>query len=426
MDTNLGLYRYWWILVVLQVVLFLPYMFLLHFVSLCRCRPAEVQWWNYMLLYFQASFWLWVIYLAQCGQCGFYPGRPMIIAAIVCAVLLYLCNLTSFFGREDKAIWNRITMDTFRRYQSQAMLHPPQLQFSGEAFHTETDWQGHGSNRKRKTTKITTYTGSETLQYGAWMDISHLPDMEPLTDNDRVIINFTFEQYPGDPYTEETVRRVKQNYRDFLSKLDVSTSEHHEKIAALEVVDGEPRGKLVWGNEQKYTQDIENQIKVEKEAEIFSMLIRQRKKMLEKKDEDEKDGKHYTCLVVSDNDATLPWYMNKVLMVILNLLVISVLLKMFITCKTKKRNFTLTKLYYCDPNQSQPPFHDNRGRVVYENLLPTQEGNVLLSRFNDISKQANCHLVNVAQTRDPQTAQSDSPGISPMYVPPPAVNPNYQ
>jgi len=128
MDTNLGLYSYWWILVVLQVVLFLPYMFLLYFVSLCRCRPGEVQWWNYMLLYFQASFWLWVIYLAQCGQCGFYPGRPMIIAAIVCAVLLYLCNLTSFFGREDKAIWNRITMDTFRRYQSQAMLHPPQKQ----------------------------------------------------------------------------------------------------------------------------------------------------------------------------------------------------------------------------------------------------------------------------------------------------------
>lgn len=352
----------------------------------------------------------------------------MIIAGIVCAVLLYLCNITSFFGSEDKAIWNRITMDMYLRYRSAALLHPPQVQFSGEAFHTETDWQGHGRNRKRKTRKVTTYTGSEELQYGGWVDHSHIPEMEPVTGQDRVIVNFTFEQYPGDPYTEEAVRRVKHNYREFLSKLDTSYTEHQEKIAALEVAGGEPRGKLVWGNEQKYTQDIESQIKVEKEAEIFSMLIRQRKKMLENKDDDEKDGKHYTCLVVSDDDATLPWYMNKVLMVILNLLVISVLLKMLISCKTKKRNFTLKKVYYCNPNRAQPPFHDTRGRVVYENLLPEQEGNDLVSRFSEVSKQTNCHLVPVYQTpvQSPDPQPTPGPGLAPIYSPQQPVNPNYQ
>jgi len=90
--TNFYLYSYWWITIIAQILSFFLFAILWGFLSRsCPCLDKQDD--VMPVLYFQASFWTWMIYLILGASCKIWAGEPLMVTGIIFASILYIFSL---------------------------------------------------------------------------------------------------------------------------------------------------------------------------------------------------------------------------------------------------------------------------------------------------------------------------------------------
>eukprot|EP00092_Neocalanus_flemingeri_P006056 GFUD01006527.1.p1 GENE.GFUD01006527.1~~GFUD01006527.1.p1 ORF type:complete len:339 (-),score=77.30 GFUD01006527.1:141-1157(-) len=334
------------------------------------------------------------------------------ITGIIFVILAYLTHWSLVCqSDEDKAIRRRNTVQELHNYFETAKNMSPRDKISGTAYHYEHEVDHNG---KRKRVKRSSYEGEETFIYDKWLDQSEFPDIGPITkENPITIVAFTFECEPGDSYTAEELETFKSNYKSYVEQLDSNTGKFRHWIQVL-VGSKSETFRTTFVKKNKKEEDDNNEDKDEKEQS------ENKEDKLEALDED--DSKHIFS-VTGEGNFELPWYMNKTLLLFLNILCMSFLLKVMINIKAKKYHFVIKKLFFSDPrnpkknytfisNPVMPYMGPGRDQMplvsstqptgVYARTNQTVvqkpfaladtflEKNALISYFEDIKKHPDC------------------------------------
>ena len=164
----------------------------------------------------------------------------------------------------------------------------------------------------------------------------------------------TFKQTPGDSYTANELKSFKQNYRNYVHRLDrgamfaermVGIKSENDGLVPTMIEPSEENGTKNYSPQETNDKDMEK-------GDSFSMHTRLHRQDTKKKEEnrpedvldfdniDSEKDRHFLCTI-----GTPAWYMNTILFKVLSFLAISAILKIIIDMKTKKKHVQIKKVY---------------------------------------------------------------------------------
>jgi len=388
---NFYLFSYWWVTIIAQILSFFLFAILWGFLS--RSFPCLEKQEDVMpMLYFQASFWTWMIYLILGASCQIWAGEPLMVTGIIFASILYIFSLFGTFGsKQDKGLGHKLTMKEFQEYFEAARQLPPQIQISGRAYHMESYRNREG---KLRTKEVDTFHASEDYKFDAWLDYSEYPDVPAVSTNNMIQASFVFKQEAGDSYTKADLEKFFKDFKSWIKEKDTSTDFNKHQVAMTHRSTG-PEAKTV-----EYLKSKEKNPTLPEES-----VALQENDFAEIEEIWNEPEHHFVCLITPEKDVSLPWYMNSCILGLFNMVALSAILRFFIANRITNKNFTIKKEFFADPKK--PPksycFNQQQSGGWWPQVLgggggPQEKGTtlegreVLVSHFSDVSSKAECNF----------------------------------
>jgi len=409
--TNFYLYSYWWVTIIAQILSFFLFPIMSGLLSRnCPCMDKQDD--VIPILYFQASFWTWMIYLILGASCEIWAGEPLMVTGIIFASILYIFSLVgTFSSNQDRGLGHKLTMKEFQEYFEAARQLSPQIQISGRAYHTESYRNREG---KLRTKEVDTFHASEDFKFDAWLDKSEYPDVPAVSTNSMIQASFVFRQEAGDSYTKADLEKFFKDFKSWIKEKDTSTDFNKHQVAMTHRSSGGPEAKTVeyLKSKEKKPNRPEESLALQETEDDFAEIA-------EIWNEPEP---HFVCLITPEKDESLPWYMNRCILGLFNMVAISAILRFFIANRITNKKFTIKKEFFSDPKKPTKSYCFNQqqsggwwpqvlgGGGSNQATGNTLEGReVLVSHFSDISSKAECNF------------NCSPPTKAPSMPPPPVV-----